>query len=44
MNSKVYVGLLYNDTPLWKNKAGLKLGGPSAGTGRSLELFPSFLI
>ena len=40
VNSNVYVGLFCDDTPLWKCKAELKLGGRSHGTGCSLELFP----
>ena len=32
------VWLFCDDAPLWKCKAGLKLGGHSPGTGRSLEI------
>ena len=35
-----HVGLLRDDTPLWKYMAGLMLGGRSLGTSWSLELFP----
>ena len=35
------VGLICDDAPLWKCTAGLKLGGSSRGTGRSMELFLS---
>ena len=42
VNGNVHVGLLRDDTPLWKYKAGLKLCGCSPGTGHSLELFPYY--
>ena len=39
VNSNVCVGVIRDDTPLWKCKTGLKLGGRSPGTGRSLKFF-----
>ena len=33
----------WNDAPLWKCTAGLKLGSRSPGTGRSMGLFPYYI-
>ena len=38
VNSIVYARLLYDDAPLCKRDAGLKLGGHSPGNSRSLAV------